>query len=264
MSPARRCTPRSASASSQTRSSSARPTTSARTPSSMHLLDRDDLAGELGLAGQDDVEALVEHDLGAAVERRRASMSGCSGDPHLAAAGEDVDGAVVVLADDDAVGRRRLGELVDLVAQRGDVLARLAQGVAELLVLGDGLGQLALGLEQPLLEGAHPLGRVGQLRAQARDLLLERPDLLAQLRQLGLLGSSPCVPRSVPSPGRRPARSAAVGPTLAATLHVACVTSRHFDRLGVTRLAIRVFAGRRPCNSRPSAQPVRTKEAHHA
>ena len=56
-------------------------------------------------------------------------------DAHLAAAGEDVDGAVVVLADDHAVGRRRLGELVDLLAERGDVLARLAQGVGELLVL---------------------------------------------------------------------------------------------------------------------------------
>ena len=73
----------------------------------------------------------------------------------------------------DAVGRRRLGELVDLVAQGGDVLARLAQRVAELLVLGDRLGQLTLGLEQPLFEGAQPLGGVGQAAAQLDDLLVE-------------------------------------------------------------------------------------------
>ena len=107
-------------------------------------------------------------------------MSGCSRHLHLAAAGEDVDGAVVVLADDDAVGRRRLGQLVDLVAQRGDVLARLPQRVAELLVLGDGLGQLALGLEQPLLERAHPLGRVGEPGPQVGDLLVQRVDLGSQ------------------------------------------------------------------------------------
>ena len=35
------------------------------------LLEGDDLAGELGAAGQHDVERLVEHDLGAAPQRRR-------------------------------------------------------------------------------------------------------------------------------------------------------------------------------------------------
>ena len=107
-------------------------------------------------------------------------------DPHLAPLGEDVDGAVVVLADHHAVGGRRLGELVDLVAQRGDVLARLPQRVAQLLVLGHRLGQLALGLEQPLLEGAHPLRGVGQLasaggrspRPEARSALAGGPGRL--------------------------------------------------------------------------------------
>ena len=80
---------------------------------------------------------------------------GVQGDPHLAAARQDVDRVVVVLADDDAVRRRRLGQLVDLVAERGDVLARLPQRVRQLLVLADRLGELALRLEQPLLERAH-------------------------------------------------------------------------------------------------------------
>ena len=117
------------------------------------------------------------------------SMSGCEADLHLAAAGEDVDGAVVVLADDDAVRRRRLGELVDLVAQRGDVLARLAQGVAQLLVLGDGLGQLALGLEQPLLERAHALRGVGEAGAQVGDLVVEHGRPAARRASAGLVAS---------------------------------------------------------------------------
>ena len=105
--------------------------------------------------------------------------------PHLAAAGEHVDRAVVVVPEQRAVGRRRLGELVDLLAERRDVVARLPQRVGELLVLRHGLRQLALGLEQPLLEGAHPLGRVLQPPPQREDLLLERPRVLLELGQLG-------------------------------------------------------------------------------
>ena len=64
------------------------------------------------------------------------------------------------------------------------MLARLAQGVGELLVLRHGLGQLALGLEQPLLERAHALGRVLQPAPQRDDLFLERLRLLAELGDL--------------------------------------------------------------------------------
>ena len=60
------------------------------------------------------------------------------------------------------------------------MLAGLPQGVAELLVLGDGLGQLALGLEQPLLEGAHPLRGVGQPGPEVGDLVAQRVDLGTQ------------------------------------------------------------------------------------
>ena len=116
---------------------------------------------------------------------------GVQGDAHLAAAGEHVDGAVVVGAEEGAVGRRRLGELVDLLAQGGDVLAGLAEGVGELLVLGDGLLQLALGLEQLLLEGADPLGGVLQPAPQGDDLFLERLGLLLQLGRLALVGGQP-------------------------------------------------------------------------
>ena len=104
-----------------------------------------------------------------------ASISGWTSHPHLAAAGEDVDRAVVVGVEEGAVGGRRLGELVDLLAQRGDVLLGLLQGEGELLVLGDGLGQLALGLEQPLLEGLDPAGALLQSPAEDGDLFLGGP-----------------------------------------------------------------------------------------
>ena len=151
-----------------------------RTNAVLHdLLDGDDLARELRGPGEHDVEALVEDDLAAALELVDVDV-GVGRHLHLAAAREDVDRAVVVLADDHAVRRRRLGELVDLVAQRGDVLAGLPQRVAQLLVLADGLGQLALRLEQALLERPHALRRVGHAGAQVGDLVVQRVDLSSQ------------------------------------------------------------------------------------
>ena len=148
------------------------------------LLEGDDLAGEVGAPREHDVERLVEHDLRTPRQRLVADL-GVHRDAHLAAAGEHVDGAVVVVPEQRAVRRRRLGELVDLLAQRGDVVARLPQGVGQLLVLRDRLRQLALGLEQPLLEGAHPLGRVLEPPPERQHLLLEGPRVLLQLGQLG-------------------------------------------------------------------------------
>ena len=166
-----------------------------------HLLEGDDLAGVLGPAGLDHVVALVEGDLGAEVEQLVLDV-GVELDLHLATAGEHVDGAVVVLADDHAVGVGWLGELLDLVAQRRDVLARLAQRVAQLLVLGGLLGQLALGLEQPLLERPHPVGGVGEAGAQVgvlltqeRELRFERSLDRAPVARLGL---DPVPPQVLP------------------------------------------------------------------
>ena len=143
------------------------------------FLDGDHFAGDLGAAGMHHVEALVEHDLGAALQVVVLDL-GMQPDTHLAPAGEHVDRAVVVLAHDHAVRRRRLGELLDLVAQRRDVLPCFSQGVAELLVLRDGVGQLALGLQQSLLQGALALGGIGELAAELFDLSLEHDQLRLQ------------------------------------------------------------------------------------
>jgi hypothetical protein len=106
---------------------------------------------------------------------------------HLAARGEDVDGAVVVGGEEGAVRGRRHRELLDLLAQRGDVLARLAQGRRQALVLRDGLGHLALGLEKSLFERAHALRSVLEAAPQDDDLLLERLELRLQVVDLALV-----------------------------------------------------------------------------
>ena len=148
------------------------------------LLQRDDLAGELAVADEDDVEALVEDDLVALADLSRVDV-GVQTHPHLAAAREDVDRAVVVDAEERAVGRRGLGELLDLFTQRGQLLLGLLEGEGQLLVLRGGLGQLALGLEQPLLEGLHPARALLQPPAERVDLILGVCQLGAQRLGLG-------------------------------------------------------------------------------
>ena len=70
----------------------------------------------------------------------------------------------------------------------------LAQGGRQLLVLGDGLGELALGLEESLLERPDALGRVLEPPPQDDDLLLEPLDHLLELVDLSLvLGQPPLV-----------------------------------------------------------------------
>ena len=162
------------------------------------LLQDDHLARALALTGQDHVEGLVEDHFVAPPELGRVDV-GVQRDPHLAAAGEDVDGAVVVGAEVGAVGGRRLGELLHLFAQGGDVLLGLLEGEGQLLVLGDGLGQLALGLEQLLLEGLDPARALLEPATQDGDLLLGRRGRAPQRAR------DP--PRPSPGAGRRHRRN---------------------------------------------------------
>ena len=145
------------------------------------------------LAGEHDVERLVERDLLAAHDGVDLDL-GVHRDPHLAAGGEDVDGAVVVGAEEGAVRRRRHRELLDLFPQRGDVLARLTEGGGEPFVLGDRLLELALGLEDLLLERADALGGVLEAAAEHHDLFLEALELALEVVDLPLvLGQAPVV-----------------------------------------------------------------------
>ena len=109
-------------------------------------------------------------------------------DPHLPSTGMDVGGAIVVQPEEGPVCRRRLGELVDLLAEGGDVLSRLTERVGQLLVLGHGLRQLALGLEQPLFQGADALRCVGEALPELQHLVLQAFDLTQQRLGVGLAG----------------------------------------------------------------------------
>ena len=173
-SPARILVPLRMSASSATRSSSARPTIMARLPSSSSSLKVTTSPVSSGVRASTTLSDSLST---TSAPRVRSSpvRSGWTETRILRPPENTSTVPSSLVPEQGAVGRRRLGELLDLVAQGGDVLARLAQGVGELLVLGDGLGQLALGLEQALLEGAHPLGGVLQPPPQRDDLLLEQP-----------------------------------------------------------------------------------------
>jgi hypothetical protein len=73
-------------------------------------------------------------------------------DAQLAAAGEDVDRAVVVTGEEDAVARRRLAEPVDLLLERDQLVAGVAQRAGELVVALGQEGRAALRLRHPLLQ----------------------------------------------------------------------------------------------------------------
>ncbi len=150
------------------------------------LLEHHDLAGHVGGSGQHHVERLVERDLLAAIHGVDVDL-GVHRDPHLAAGGEDVDGAVVVGAEEGAVGRRRHRELLHLFPEGGDVLARLAEGGGQAFVLRHRLLELALGLEDPLLQGAHPLGGVLEAAPEDDDLFLEALQLPLEVADLAFV-----------------------------------------------------------------------------
>ena len=121
------------------------------------LLEHHDLADLLEVERGDDVERLVEHDLLATPELieldRRADV-----DPQLATAGEHVDRVVFVAGEEGAEAGRRLREPVDLLLQLHDLVACLAKGLCESLVLGRHRRQRALRVGEPQLEAAEWVG----------------------------------------------------------------------------------------------------------
>ena len=144
-----------------------------------HLAQGHDLADDVGPANRDHVEGLVQHHL---LARRDLVEIERRGHLHadLSARRHDVDGPVVVASEQRPVRGRRLGQLVDLVAQRRDVVAGLAQGEGQLLVLRDRLGELPLGIEQSLFERSHAPRAFLEPPEQDGHLVPEDADLLAQ------------------------------------------------------------------------------------
>ena len=156
-----------------------------------HLENRHDLAAELRIAGEHDVQRFVQ-DHFLALAELLGIEAGVDRNPHLAPAREHVHRAVVVAAQVGPIGGRRLGELVHLLAQRGDVLLGLLEREGQFLVLGHRVGKLALGLEQPLLQGAYPSWRFLQPAPELSDLVLGLLGPAVQLLSVLVIGREPC------------------------------------------------------------------------
>ncbi len=144
----------------------------------------DDLASRLVVASKDHVERLVEDDLLPLAQVVEGHVR-VQRHAHLASAGKDVDGAVVVGLEVGAIGSRGLGQLLHLVAQGGDVLLCLLEGEGQLLILRDRMAELALGLEEALLERADTLGCLLQPATKLGNLVFcllgSEPKLLCNL-----------------------------------------------------------------------------------
>ena len=99
--------------------------------------------------------------------------AGADVDAQLAAAGEDVDRVVVVAGQEGAEAGRRLGQPVDLLLELGDLVAGLAQGLCEALVLGGDRSQGALGVGEA---AARPRDGVGPSESRRRRSVTSADD----------------------------------------------------------------------------------------
>ena len=159
------------------------------------FLEHDHLAGTLEIERADDVESLVEHDLLAAAKLVHLDVGGHR-HAQLPPAVEDVDRPVVVRGQEHAVPTRRLREPVDLLLERQNLVAGLAERDHQLLVLARELGHHRLRLPQPILERAQVAWRLGQLAPQHQHFLLEERDLRRELLCLLLEPGGPALVRA--------------------------------------------------------------------
>src|SRR6266508_3074506 len=146
------------------------------------LLDRHDLALAVLVQDLHDVEGLVEDDLHA-LAQAVPLQRGVHRDAHLPAGGEHVGHGILVLhhGQEHAERGRRLGELLDLLRERLDLVALLLHHRHELLVLGEGPGQVGAGLDQLLLEDLHLAWGVRQAPTHQGHLVLQELDLGLEL-----------------------------------------------------------------------------------
>ena len=144
------------------------------------FLDRDDLTVDPEVAHVDHVVALVEEHILPAFERLDLNAR-FDVDPHLAAGGEHIGGAVFVDPEDHTERIGGCGQLLDFLTEQRKLLTRLLERGRELLVLSRSLRQLVLRLEEAFLEDSDPARRVLEPSPENDDLVLERPDGRLQL-----------------------------------------------------------------------------------
>ena len=99
------------------------------------LLEHDDLAGRSNSRASTTFSASLSRTSWPGRRSRGRRRRGCTTTRILRPAGEDVDRAVVERLEEDAVAAGRLGEAVDLLLERDDLVAGLAEGGDEALVL---------------------------------------------------------------------------------------------------------------------------------
>jgi hypothetical protein len=117
------------------------------------LLENDDVALHLVASRLDDVEALVEDQLLARLERVSLDAR-VNVDLQLSPTGQQVHRAVDVGGQEDPVGCRRGRQLVDLLAQRHDLLAGLLEGGSQAILLAGGEIRALVCARQLVVESA--------------------------------------------------------------------------------------------------------------
>jgi hypothetical protein len=137
------------------------------------FFDSDDLADTFGPSSCDDVQTLVENDLRSTFEQLEIDLW-MKVHPHLSTAGQNIHRFVVVLSDNDAIGRRWLGKFVDLFSKTRDVLASISQRCREPIVLGDLLSEQTLGLEKPFFQLSETTRCIGQAATKYVDFVEAR------------------------------------------------------------------------------------------
>ena len=124
---------------------------------------------------------------------------GVDADTHLPATGVHVGRTIVIQLQHRPVGRRRLGEPLDLVAEHGDSLPGRLDCGRQLLVSCIGTSQLAAGVTGFRLQEVDLTGRVDQTATEFGDLVLQtlsfRTFVLEGLNVFG--GTASSIPRVV-------------------------------------------------------------------
>ena len=160
------------------------------------LLEHDDLAHGLVPLGDHHVEGLVQDNFLTRPQLLQLDRR-ADADAHLPAAGEHVGGAVLARLQEHAESRRRLGQPVDFLLERHDLVARLAERVGQPLILARDRSQAGFGLTQALLEKPGMPRRVSQPPPQHCHLLLEEGDLRGE--PLNLVIVPRCARSFIPS-----------------------------------------------------------------
>ena len=146
------------------------------------LLEHDDLADLLEVERGDDVERLVEHDLLAALRASSRSTPGLTLTRSLRPPVKMSTVSSSLRREEDAEAGRRLGEPVDLLLERHDLVAGLAEGLGEALVLRRDRRRASAACRRAAARGRGSApGASRQPAAQVGDLGLEEAHLAREL-----------------------------------------------------------------------------------